>query len=151
MGYAGAVVLFAMMMMTVIDVIARSLFNNPLPAVTELTSLMLVMIAGLGLGWCALAREHVKVDLVTDRLPRKVRIVLVNVMLFIALVTYAIMTWYTVGEALKTNQYSSILKVPMAPFLWFFWAGLLVFCLCIVVMLIEDIRGAFSDTERGEA
>jgi TRAP-type C4-dicarboxylate transport system permease small subunit len=140
MGYGGAVVLFAMMMITVADVFMRQAFNRPIPGVTEVTPLMLVIIAGLGLGWCALRREHVKVDLLTNRMPAKMRFISLNLMMIITLVVYGIMTYYTLFEALETSQFSSILKIPMAPFLWTFWAGLVIFCICILIILIEDFR-----------
>lgn len=140
MGYLGAAVLFVMMMVTVVDVFLRYVFNAPIGGVTEVSALLLVIIAALGLGWCALERAHVKVDLITDHMPKKIRFVVVNIMMIIALLIYAIMTWYTFSESFKGKQFSSVLRIPMTPFLWVFWAGLVIFCVCILVVLIEDIR-----------
>ncbi len=145
MGYVGALVLFVMMLITVADVFARYVLNNPIGGVTEMSALMLVIVVGLGLGWCALERAHVKVDLITDRLPKKAGFILINIMLILVLMIYGLMTWYTLGEVMESEQFSSILRISMTPFQWFFWAGLVIFSVCILVIIIENFRKGVKD------
>lgn len=139
LSYIGAVVLFLMMCLTVVDVFLRFAFNSPIPGTIEVSALMLVIVVGLGLGWCALERSHVKVDLITSRIPRKTRLILSTITLIMTFLIYGLMTWFTLGEALESKDMSSILLVPMTPFQVFFWAGLVIFCVCIIVVIIEDL------------
>ncbi|MCO5732680.1 TRAP transporter small permease [Rhizobium sp. SSA_523] len=61
--------LLAMMVVTLLDVIGRYMFNSPLQGATELTALLLVSTIFIGLPAVCLDEEHVTVDLLTDHLP----------------------------------------------------------------------------------
>ena len=138
LGYIAALVLAAMMILTVVDIVGRFFFNHPIGGVTELTSLMLVVIVGLSLGWCALERGHVKVDLVMDRLPQKAQYVIDNFLLIATFLLFVVITWRTFVETTESESSSSILRLPLTPFQWFFSIGLLLFCICILIIIIEN-------------
>ena len=60
---ASSLVLFALMVMTCIDVIGRYFFNSPLDGATELTQLMMGLIVFAILPTVCYREEHVSVDL----------------------------------------------------------------------------------------
>jgi TRAP-type C4-dicarboxylate transport system permease small subunit len=140
MGYVGAFFIAAMMVLTTADVFLRYVFNRPIAGTAELCAIMLVMVVSAALGWTALEHAHVKVDLLMEHLPKKVQFVVDGIMLVLSLGIFAIMTVWTTGEMFAEAQTSSILRVSMIPFQWIFWAGLLVFCICIIVLIIEHIK-----------
>ncbi len=140
MGYVAAVIIFCLMIITVADVIGRYFLSSPVPGAVELSALMLVIIVALGLGWCALARGHVKVDLIMDRLPPKVQFVIDNAMLAITFVFLGILSWQNFVESQRAVQRSSILDLSPMPFFLMFAIGLAIFCLCTLVVLIENIK-----------
>lgn len=140
MGYVGAFFIAAMMVLTTVDVFLRYVFDRPIGGVAELCAIMLVMVVAAALGWTALERGHVKVDLLMDHLPKKAQFVIDGIMLIFSLGIFAIMTVWTTGEMFAEAQTSSILRISMIPFQWIFWAGLLIFCVCIIVMIIEHYK-----------
>jgi len=140
MGYVGAFFIAAMMLLTTVDVIMRYAFNKPIGGVAELCGIMLVMVVASALGWTALERAHVKVDLVMEHLPKKAQFVIDTIMYLVALFIFALMTIWTTGEMFAEAQTSSILRVSMVPFMWIFWVGLVIFCICIIVLIIEHLR-----------
>lgn len=142
MGFIGAALIAIMMMMTVVDVFMRFAFNSPIAGINELSALSLAMVVGLGLGWAALERAHIKVDLVMDRLPKKIQFVTDAVMYLISLIMAAIMMIWTVVDLVgKKGQTTGSLHIPLVPFEWIFWAGLVVFVVCILILVIEHFPG----------
>lgn len=140
MGYIGAFFIAAMMVLTTVDVFLRYAFNKPIGGVAELCGIMLVMVVAAALGWTALERAHVKVDLLMEHLPKKVQFVIDTIMYVLALGIFATMTVWTTGEMFAEAQTSSILRISMIPFQWIFWVGLVIFCVCIVVLIIEHLK-----------
>ena len=57
----------------------------------------------------------------------------------IALVIYVIITWQSLLESLEVTAETSMLKIPHAPFHWVLVVGFALFCLSILVLLIETI------------
>jgi len=124
--------------MTVTDVFMRFAFNSPIAGVNELSALSLAMITGLCLGWCALEKAHVKVDLLMDRLPKKIQFIIDSIVLIMSFIMVGIISVWTISELwLKKGQITGSLKIPIVPFEWIFWAGMVVFLLCILLLIIK--------------
>jgi TRAP-type transport system small permease protein len=66
--WISAILLCAMMALTVVDVIGRYGFNAPLSGSTEVTELLLSAIIFIGLPAATLDNDHVTVDFLTGRL-----------------------------------------------------------------------------------
>jgi len=67
LGAAASAILFAMMLLTFVDVVARYLFNRPLRGAFEVTELMLLVLIFAGLPLVSFADEHAVMDFI-DRL-----------------------------------------------------------------------------------
>ena len=67
LGGAASAILLAMMLLTVVDVVARYVFNRPLRGAFEVTELMLVVLIFAGLPLVSYADEHAVMDFI-DRL-----------------------------------------------------------------------------------
>ena len=65
--------LFAIMVLTFVDVVARKLFGHSLPGALELTELLMVVVIFAGLPLVSLHGEHVVFDSLDPLLPRAVR------------------------------------------------------------------------------
>lgn len=61
-GLTAAAILFAMMMLTAVDVIARYVFNKPINGGFEVTELMLAILIYCGLPLVSARREHIVID-----------------------------------------------------------------------------------------
>lgn len=137
-GYISAVMLGCMMMLTVVDVFMRYVFNAPLTGATEISELMMVIVVFPALAWISLERSHIKVDLLLNKLPRRTQLFFENVTLLLALGTYMIITWHSFLESKEVENTTSLLEVPESPFHWIMTLGFVMFCLAIISLVIQN-------------
>jgi TRAP-type C4-dicarboxylate transport system permease small subunit len=72
-GTLAAVALFAIMLLTLVDVGGRKFFDASVPGSLELTELLMVVVIFAGLPLVSLGGEHVVFDSLDARLPKAVR------------------------------------------------------------------------------
>lgn len=142
MGYLATGMLGLLMLFTVTDVCARYFFNAPITGVSELSEFMMVIVVFLALAWCALGRKHVRVELIVSRFTPRVRAIVDSITLLAALGTFVIITWRSFLESADVVTATSLLRLPHAPFYWIMTGGLALFCLAILVLIIENIAEA---------
>ena len=122
LGVVASAVLFAMMGLTVVDVVARYVFNRPLRGAFEVTELMLLVLIFAGLPLVSFSDEHATMDFV-DRLlgPRAQRwlergVQLVNgaFMLFLAW-----LVWLKANRIWGYRDTTDVLRILYGPFVYF--------------------------------
>ena len=145
MSYGSAAALFFLMMLTVAHVTGRSFFNSPVTGTIEIGTYMLLVIVTLG--WCsiALADGHIKVDLVVNRLPKRAQFIIINSTLILSFIILLFATWSNGIAAMGDARYTSILKIPDIPFKWVMTVGFGLFCICTLVVIIENLRKRGKD------
>jgi TRAP-type C4-dicarboxylate transport system permease small subunit len=137
---AGAGVI-ALMLLQVANMVGRVIFGSPIQGTTDIGSYMLLVVTALGLGWAALEGRHIKVDLVTDRLPAKARLAIAVVILTITLGVVIYVTYVNAWAALTwPERTTSVLKIPYKPFRLLLSLGFGVLGLCTLVVLVNTIR-----------
>jgi len=139
LGYVATGFMVVLMLLTVVDVFLRYFFNAPITGATEIARLMMIIIVFPALGWAAIDRAHIRVDLVVSRLPQKLQALFGSITFFIALVTYVIITWKSFLEATVVNRQTSLLHISFTPFYWVMSVGFAIFCLAIAALVVEDI------------
>lgn len=113
------IMLFAMMFVTLIDVVGRYLLNSPLQGATELTALLLVSTIFIGLPAVCLDEDHVTVDLVTDHLPAFIQPIRRALMRLLSAAVLVVVAWrlYAYGHDLSSYGETTVsLRLPVAPF-----------------------------------
>ncbi len=140
-GYTATGILGLLMVLTVADVIGY-LFKVPIRGTPELSEFMMVLVVFLALAWCAVTRKHVRVDLIVSHFPPRVQAIFDSITLLATLGLFGIITWRSVLESMASYDTTSILRLPTAPFYWIMTFGLALFCLAILVVLIENIAEA---------
>jgi TRAP-type transport system small permease protein len=117
-----SIMLFALMVLTCIDVIGRYGFNSPVPGASELIQFgMGLMIFG-ALPLVTVRGEHVSIELMSLIAGDRARLLQSAVMRITSLVALALMSWqlWARGNGLMHYSDSSIyLGVPLAPFAYF--------------------------------
>lgn len=139
LSYLSVTVLVLMMLLTVADVTGRYFFSEPLPGTTEITKLMMIIIVFPALAWCALNHSHIRVELFVSRLSPRAQAIFNIVTLILSLGIYFIITWQSFLESLVVNRQTSLLELSFTPFYWIMSIGLAVFCISIIVLIIENI------------
>ena len=122
LGIAASAILFAMMMLTFVDVVARYVFNFPLRGAFEITELMLLVLIFAGLPLVSHADEHVTMDFI-DRLlgPRALIFVVRTVHLLVAAVMFFLtwQVWIKAGRLAGYGDTTDVLKILVGPFVYF--------------------------------
>jgi TRAP-type transport system small permease protein len=118
LGVLVAILLFAMMLVTVVDVIGRYFFSQPLAGAYELTEIMLALSVFIGLPLVCLREEHVALTLVVDRLPRKMRVLHAGVVAVIGAGILSMVAWQLVEHSRRLASFgdeTTFLRWPKAP------------------------------------
>ena len=122
LGIAASAILFAMMLLTFVDVVARYVFNFPLRGAFEITELMLLVLIFAGLPLVSHADEHVTMDFI-DRIlpPRALSMLLRAVHVLVAAVMF-FLAWQVSIKAGRLAGYgdtTDVLKILVSPFVYF--------------------------------
>jgi TRAP-type C4-dicarboxylate transport system permease small subunit len=121
-GVAASAILFAMMVLTFVDVVLRYLFNRPIASAFELTELMLVVLIFAGLPLVSWADEHVTMDFIDRLLPSGARRRLERAVHVVSAAIMAFLTWQVWLKADKIWAYrdaTDVLRVIYGPFVYF--------------------------------
>jgi TRAP-type transport system small permease protein len=143
----GMVVLGALIGITVVDVLGRSLFHKPILGTFELTEYMLAVIVFCTISWCAVTRSHITVDILTSHLPPRVNAVLLFITSLLGLGLLGTMMWQSFREALvitEMGKSSTMLNVPAYPFYWLMAIAFLIVSLQVLVEVVRTISKAVA-------
>ncbi len=151
---AGAIVLFGSAVPIAVDVIARATLGRTLLESFEMSEYALAACIGLGMGYTVTTRANVRVDILTARLPRAVRLY-VDLFASITLAATAVAcSWYAFGVLEETWRLDarsiSTLQVPLIlpqgvwwiGFFWFATIACLTPVLATARLLARDLNGA---------
>ena len=118
MAYGGGLILTTMMFLTFFDVFGRSVFNAPIIGSVEILTLMMGLLIYLGIGQTTITGRHIRVDVVTQLLPVRVRLVLdvsVQVLSFFTVVIICWRLWVQALEQAAELNITQNLELPV----WF--------------------------------
>jgi len=131
LGVAASAILLAMMLLTVVDVVARYVFSRPLRGAFEITELMLLVLIFAGLPLVSFADEHAVMDFI-DRLlgPRgqgwlERAVQLVNAG-FMFLLTWLV--WRKADRIWAYRDATDVLRIVYGPFVYFMAVTLALAC-----------------------
>ena len=127
LGVAASAILLAMMLVTVVDVVARYVFRRPVRGAFEVTELMLVVLIFAGLPLVSLADEHAVMDFVDRVLGPRGRARLVRVVHLVSAAFMGLMAWLMWGKAERIWAYrdaTDVLRILYGPFVYFMVAAL---------------------------
>jgi len=122
LGVAAAAILFAMMLLTFVDVVARYVFSRPVRGAFEVTELMLVVLIFAGLPLVSYADEHVTMDFIDRlvgpraraRLERGVHVVTTAIMAVLAW-----LVWLKADRIWGYRDATDVLRIVYGPFVYF--------------------------------
>ncbi|MCR4420578.1 MAG: TRAP transporter small permease [Clostridia bacterium] len=138
--YVSCATLFLMVLLVFVNVVGRYLLNLPVPGAVELIQLGMAVVVGLGFGYCAIEHRNVRVDLLMERLPRRVQEVVDSVTCCLSIVTACLLAWQ-IGvqgyELIRAGRASVELHIPFYPFYLILAVGWGV----LAVALLGDLAG----------
>jgi len=122
LGGAASAILLAMMLLTVVDVVARYVFNRPLRGAFEVTELMLVILIFAGLPLVSFADEHAVMDFVDRLLGPGARNLLRRAVQALSGAFMFLLAWLVWLKADRISEYrdaTDVLRIAYGPFVYF--------------------------------
>lgn len=151
---AGGIILFGCAVPISIDVVSRAVIGRTLLESFEISGYALAACIGLGLGYTVTSKANIRVDILTAKLPARLRIVFDFAAAIALAVTAVALAWYAYGvlaESWKLGARSqSTLQVPLIlpqgiwwlGFVWFATVACLTPVFAILRVLSRDMQGA---------
>lgn len=140
LGVAAAAALFAMMTVTVVDVVGRYVFNAPLPSGYELIQIGMALLVFLTLPILTARDEQVRIDIFQAMFPRRLRAALRFVSTLICLIAVLAFAWFLWRRGVsfaETRETTSNLRVPLAPLAFFVAVSWAVSAAIVAVQLVR--------------
>ena len=144
-GSVGAAAVIAMMFLTAVDVVLRYFFNRPIAGSAEVTEYLMVITISLTLAYCAVMKGHVRVEVFVSLLSKKAQAFTHSFVLLLGVILFGLLTWQTAVQAVGiygVGSYSTVLLVPVYPFVWVLFIGGLLITLVFLRDLGETILKA---------
>ena len=132
-----AILLFLMILLIGADVIGRYVFNRSIKGTLDVVELSLLFIVFLTIANVEVRKAHIKVDLVTSRLPKGLLTIASCVTSLSSLVIVALITWQMGvrgwSQILRPTLYTPNLELPISPFLLVAALG------CLLLLLVQAV------------
>lgn len=138
----GMVTLAAMMLLTTADVTLRKILNAPIVGSYELIQFMMGITVAFGLAYCGIEKGHITVDIIENRLSKRVHGILGMITGFLGLVIAGLITWQNciyIGKLYESQLLSQVLLLPIYPFVVLVAFGIALYTVVLIIHLLEFI------------
>ena len=145
----GGIILGVMFLSIIANIIARELGNSMI-WVDEFSGYMAVWMTYLGIGYALRVKRHVRVDLLTARLPQKWQELLRFFGDIICVVFSALITWkgvYFIEASIRSGRSTTFSEVPIYLFQIILPLGLIIFGLEALMDAVTAIQKLKRGTE----
>jgi TRAP-type C4-dicarboxylate transport system permease small subunit len=135
---ATAVILVA----TLTNVISRAVFNIALNGAVDLSNVFLVAVAFCALPGVTFYGGHIKVDIITEKMPPRGRKFFQAFNLAAVTLICVITAWYTIGKAIQeitVGSSGSSLRIPYYPFYFLISAMFFLTAFCVAYNFVHLI------------
>jgi TRAP-type C4-dicarboxylate transport system permease small subunit len=140
--YVACAAVIIMMMLTCIDVMLR-LFWQPIPGTYELVGFIGTVIVSLALAYTSIERGHIAVELLVERLPKKLQPFIEGINSLIGLALFSLIAWQSTvyaADLKSSGEVSLTLEMPTYPFVFGISIGCGMLCVVLLVEFIQSMR-----------
>ena len=147
LGYIACGVLGAMLLIYTFNVVGRFVFNRPLLGADEIVDLGLGALVSLALSYTALNKGHVRIDLITSKLPKRSQAIIDSITSLLGTGFWAVIA-YLAGlrgwiGVFGENESTFILGIPLAPFMFVMAVGCFMLSLQLLIEFCHVVTQAF--------
>lgn len=138
-----AVCIFSVMLLIVVNIILRTVFNSPILGTYELVGFLTAMGVALALAHCAFQDGQIAVSFIIERFSKRIQSIAALLVNAASLALWAAVVWSLgkFGQAMKIKGLvSSSAEIPVYPFIYFIAIGLLGLCLVLLNKLLVSLR-----------
>jgi TRAP-type C4-dicarboxylate transport system permease small subunit len=155
LGGVSALVLFLLMLLTLVDVVGRYLFNAPVPGGYELTQLLMAVLIFCALPVISWRETHITIDLLDFMVSGRTadfRQVLVNAVSAAGMGLIGWRCWIYAGELAGYGDVTEYLHISQAPIVYFIAIFSIATALLLVANMLRYATGhAGSRSKPGKA
>lgn len=133
----GAIALITLIFM--IDVCGRAFLNKPLYGSNELIELTMIIL-GFAIVYATWTKQHVKMDILSPRLPRRTQAILTSIGLLLEFGISALIAYEVFMKALnmlKIHEVSPFLSIPTGPAVFALSISFFVSCLTSLLQAVS--------------
>ena len=149
LSYFGSIALFAMMLLTTVDVIGRYFFNKPVLGAFELTEFLVLILIFSFLAPSQAKKSHVAVDLIFQHFPARLRVVIDVLNHLLCMVFMGLIAYRCFIRALEIKEFgeaTSNLGIIKYPFAFFVVFG----CAALTIEYLRDLIRLLFAKQKGE-
>ena len=139
----GVVCLLAVMLAFVGNIIFRA-FGKPILGTYEVVKFFMVPVIAYAIGYTALMRGHVVIEVVIARFPKRARTIFAAITTLFSLAIWTLMVWKSTEFAVikwARGETTEQLELPIPLFRMIWAVGLLVLVLVLCVELARVLKG----------
>jgi TRAP-type C4-dicarboxylate transport system permease small subunit len=147
-----AVVMFAMMMLTTVDVAARALLNMPVRGSYEIVTFLLAILVFASLPLVTWDEKHITVSLFDRWMQQRVRHLLDVLFSALSAVIVGVITWrlWVQGRLMAEGQHvTGLLEWPIAPIAYFMSVLSALTTLILILLTWRKVVGRGAPSTRG--
>jgi TRAP-type C4-dicarboxylate transport system permease small subunit len=130
---------FVMMLLTLADVIGRYFLEAPIRGAYEVTQILLATIIFAGLPQATALRQHIVIDLLDAVVParaKRIQSIAVDLITTVVLGCMAFAVWAQAGRTAKADVQTDLLRIPLAPVVYFVAAMCAAACIAILLRML---------------
>ena len=144
---AGGVALLALTLLATLNVTLR-IFKAPVSGTYEIVSFLGAIVTAGALGYTQKRKDHIVVDILSEKFPAPVKRVLDGISFAVLLVLFSIVSWQTFVYGMRlmqTGELSETLKVAYHPFVFLTALGFAALALTLFLDLVETFLARKED------
>jgi TRAP-type C4-dicarboxylate transport system permease small subunit len=141
--FFGSVAVLLLMSLATVNVCLRFFFNTPYRGAYELVGFLGALVIAFALGYTQKRKNHIVVDILTEKFPKRVNRILDGVSYFITTLFFAIVSWQVFiwgTKILRSGEVSETLKIVFYPFIYSVALGFAVFSLTLIVDFLKNFQ-----------
>ncbi len=109
----------------------------------EIVGFLGAIVIAFALGYTQKRKDHIVVDILTEKFPKRVNRVLDGINYFITMIFFAIISWQVFVWGMKiskSGEVSETLKIVFHPFIYCVSFGFAVFSLTLLIDFLKNLR-----------
>jgi TRAP-type C4-dicarboxylate transport system permease small subunit len=139
----GGVAVLCLMSLATGNVVLRFFFNSPYRGAYEVVGFLGAIVIAFALGYTQKRKDHIVVDILTERFPKRINRILDAVNYFITMIFFAIVSWQVFVWGIKiakSGEVSETIKIMFHPFVYCVAIGFLVFSLTLLNDFLKSLQ-----------
>ncbi len=139
----GGVAVLALMSLATGNVVLRFFFNAPYRGAYEVVGFLGAIVIAFALGYTQKRKDHIVVDILTERFPKQVNRILDGINYLITTVFFAIVSWQVFVWGIKiakSGEVSETIKIIFHPFVYCVGVGFAVFSLTLMIDFLKNLQ-----------